>query len=213
MRDTTLVIPAAGARDIAHGVWLAQRCGMPRWVIKDEPYGQAIKSGIRLCATPYMATMDADGQHTLEHVQHLIEMKRATTYHMLVGMRVLWKARLPNVGLNLLASVLAGQWVTDLGSGLRIFDVDAVDQYVPILPDGFDFNTALTMCLLSDGLDVAWLPMSVRERQWGTSSTRPVQDGMRALWQIVRIGGALRTRTLRRWTRPVTKRGRWIFRL
>jgi hypothetical protein len=120
---------------------------------------------------------------------------------MYIGLRSSWDNRLGNVGLNLIASVFANQWVPDLGSGLRIIHCDTARRYVRILPNGFDFNTALTMALLADGMRVGWFEADVKERLWGESHVNKWRDGSKALWQIIRIGGALRTRKPRAWLR------------
>ena len=134
---------------------------------------------------PLVATMDTDGQHTIEDLRRLLHWRHLHNSPMVIGQRTpQWTPRGTATRLlNLAASILAGQEVPDFGSGLRVFDTAIAKELV--LPDGFDFNAALTMGFLAAGHQVQWLPITVQQRQWGHSFVQ-VADGfitLRTLWQ------------------------------
>lgn len=213
LNDLTLIIPAKGERDIAHAARLRQRAPVPTIVVTDLPYGAAIKAGIQQATTPLVATMDADGQHDMADLTLMADIYQFVVSHgealdMMIGLRKSWRDRVANVGLNLFASALAGQWVPDLGSGLRVFNRTRAWGYRTILPDGFAFNAALTMAFAADRYVVQWWPVASHPRKWGRSAVRPLQDGAQTVWTLFVIGSALRTRTPRAALRRLRSRSR-----
>jgi hypothetical protein len=66
--------------------------------------------------------------------------------------------------LNRTAGILAGHRITDLNSGLRLFRREALEQFIPLLPDAFSFTTTITLCMLSSGMRVAYLPIVYGKR-------------------------------------------------
>ena len=158
-------------------------------VIRDRQYGEAILQGIQKAKTTYLATMDADGQHTLRDVLRLWKVLQAEDADMVIGHR-------PRVGsgvrplascaLNLAASIVAGRRVPDLGCGARVFRRDMALELAPRLPEGFDFNAVLTTLALVRGYQVRWVPIPHRPRQRGESHVR-MSDGVRTLKSLQQI--------------------------
>lgn len=169
-------------------------------------YGAAIKSGVRWASTSHIVTLDGDGQHHLEDVGRLITMQDAFPQtSMWVGDRRLTTTdgtrSLTRWTLNTLVSGLCGRHIPDLQSGLRIFRRDLAIAYEPILSDGFDYMTGLTLSMLLDGYRVEWIPIHVYPSTRQTSHVRVAQDGWHIFKTAVRLGGALKTRRLRQWLR------------
>ena len=89
-------------------------------------YGASLKTGFYFAESELVATMDGDGQHTLDDIKRLLEfMDYFPNLDMVVGDRriveksfVRWIGR---KGLNWTASLMAGRWINDLNSGLRLF--------------------------------------------------------------------------------------------
>lgn len=174
-------------------------------------YGAAIKQGIRLAKGALIATMDGDGQHRVWDVQRLQEFFlyfcnwydgiHHHTLDMVIGDRRLkehghrlWGRK----ALNWTATLFTHQWIADLNSGMRIFRKEIALGYEPILSNGFSFTTSLTLAMMADGYVVDWLPIQVFNRKQGISKVHIWRDGWQTLKLIVWIGGALRTRKLRR---------------
>ena len=188
MVNVTLLVPCKDAN--CHDV--EARTRMWDWqtlVIRDRLYGEALKMGLFQATTRYVATMDADGQHTTADLRTLYDDLLVESADMVIG-RQRGKPRgvrsLASGMLNLAASILAGEYVPDFGSGLRIFKRDLALDYVDSLPDGFDFNAVLTMKFLLEGRDVRWVDVPYHPRQRGTRHVR-FSDGLKTLRSLYRV--------------------------
>ena len=175
--------------DCAYAQRLKARARCRAHVIADRPYGEAIKVGVRYAQTPYVATMDADGQHVLEDVWRLWEEQQANGADMVIGRRP-WTIRglRPAMSqvLNLAASIIAGGHIPDMGSGIRIFRRTLIRPLLQALPDGFDFNATLTAAFVAREYDVLWVPVLSRSRIHGKSHVR-WQDGILTLRSLCRL--------------------------
>lgn len=166
-------------------------------------YGAALKSGIERAVGEWIVTADGDGQHRWRDIERLVDfMEEFPENAMVIGDRRLTETTVARFWgrkvLNWTASMFAGQWIPDLNSGLRIFRREVAIGYFPILSNGFSFTTSLTVSMLADNYRVDWLPIRVLPRQNGQTKVQLWRDGWRTLTLIVRIGGALRTRGIRR---------------
>ena len=177
-------------------------------------YGISLKHGVARARAPLVATMDGDGQHTVQDVQRLLDYfiyrchNNAQLYDgpdrvdMVIGDRRIreksWQRLWGRKSLNWVASCFASRWISDLNSGLRIFRKSIALGYAPILSDGFSYTTTLTLSMLADGYEVDWIPIKVFRRLHGATKVKVWHDGWRTLKAIVWVGGALRTRRLRR---------------
>lgn len=174
-------------------------------------YGYALKTGIQKAETDLICTMDGDGQHSVEDVIKLYTVyKMVKDCKMVIGCR--WN--LQETGhrwwgrkiINFIGSCLAGHYLVDLNSGMRVFDRKAAIGYAPILCDTFSFTTSLTMSMVTDGHKIVWLPIDVLPRAFGKSKVRLIKDGVKTMYYIFRIGFALRTRGVRQWLRRILGR-------
>lgn len=173
-------------------------------------YGYAIKYGVDRASNKTILTMDADGQHTVEDALKLYNVYQMIgDCKMIVGQRwnlkethLRWFAR---KCLNFLASCIAGHYMVDLNSGIRIFDRDMAKGYKPILCDTFSFTTSFTMASVTDGHKIAYFPINVEERKHGKSRVKLFRDGLVTIYYIIWVGLALRTRSLRSWLRFHTR--------
>lgn len=166
-------------------------------------YGYALKQGIKAAMTPYILTLDGDGQHRPEDAEKLYKVfKMITNCDMLVGCRwsleEVWYRWFFRKLINFTASVWAKNFMQDLNSGMRIFRKDLAISYSEILCDTFSFTTSLTMCLVADKHKVAWFPIDVKQRSHGKSRVKLIRDGLITVWFIFYIGAALNTRNIRR---------------
>lgn len=169
-------------------------------------YGYALKKGIKEATTPYVLTCDGDGQHKPEDVEKLYKVfKMIENCDMVVGSRwnlkEVWYRWLFRKILNFIASLIAGHYLTDLNSGMRIFRKELAVGYSPILCDTFSFTTSLTMSMVTDGHKIAYFPIDVQPRVYGKSRVKLLKDGIVTIYYIVWVGIALRTRKLRSWIR------------
>ncbi len=152
--------------------------------------GAAIKTGARNATGNVLVFMDADGQHLPELIPQLIE-KLNEGYDMVIGARNRDShAGMPryvaNLIYNRIASYMSGHEVLDLTSGFRAVKAEPFKKFLYLLPNGFSYPTTITMALFRSGYQIAYLPITCKQRQ-GKSHIRLVQDGIKFLLIIFRV--------------------------
>jgi len=171
-------------------------------------YGYSLKKGIRAATNDIVCTCDGDFQHRPEDVVKLYKTyKMIDDCKMVVGSR--WNLKEPHIRwfarkcLNFLGSCIAGHYLVDLNSGMRVFNRDIALGYEPILCDTFSFTTSLSMSMVTDKHKIAYFPITVQPRLYGKSRVKLFQDGLVTVYYIVWVGMALRTRGIRKWLRSL----------
>jgi glycosyltransferase involved in cell wall biosynthesis len=175
--DTAGIARKAGARVVTHPYSMGN--------------GAAIKSGARAAQGKILLFMDADGQHDPADIQKLLQ-RLESGYDMVVGARheggqaSVWRG-LANLIYNWLASRIVGHPIRDLTSGFRMARASMFREFLHLLPNGFSYPTTITMAFFRAGYRVAYEPITVH-RRIGKSHIRPLQDGIRFLLIIFKVG-------------------------
>lgn len=152
-------------------------------------YGASLKTGIRHAAGEIIAIMDADGQHRLSDLLNLLASLE--DYEMVVGARTRESQTSPlrkpfKALLGWVANYLSGTKIPDLNSGLRVFRKKTVEEFLPILPNGFSFSTTQTLAYLTAGYPVSYVPVKTGGRQGRPSNVRVFTDGFNSVLLIIR---------------------------
>lgn len=164
-------------------------------VVLRHPYskgnGAAIKNGARAASGDVIVFMDADGQHDPQDIPRLLE-KIKQGYDLVVGSRgtesQASKGRAAANGFyNRLASYMTGHKVADLTSGFRAVKREKFLEFIYLLPNGFSYPTTSTMAFFRAGYSVCYVPITAHDRE-GKSHIKPIQDGVRFLLIIFKIG-------------------------
>ena len=153
--------------------------------------GAAVKAGARVASGETLVFMDADGQHDPADIPCLLA-KLAEGYDMAVGARrdhsqASWGRGVANRIYNRLASWMANHQVLDLTSGFRAVQARQFREFLYLLPNGFSYPTTITMAFFRSGYPVAYVPIIAGQRE-GKSHIQPLQDGVRFLLIIFKIG-------------------------
>jgi len=166
---------AAGARVLRHPT----RAG----------YGRALKSGILAAQHEVIAIIDGDGTYPVEELPHLFALM--AEYDLVIGARTgpLYRGRLLRSPFLLLSSFVAGQWIPDPNSGLRVFRRADVLPLFPDLPRGFSFTTTQTLIMTLAGAFIHYRKVEYRPRV-GRSK-------IRVLRQTLQVGQGLAEVVLR----------------
>ena len=156
---------------------------------RNKGYGGSLKDGVIAARHPLVMFYDADGQFDAEQIPEMLSC--VPKYDMVTGWRdsrshVPKDRVLGKKALGLVADYLAQQHIPDLNCGFRVLRRDLLMQYLHLLPDGFSASTTTTLLFLKQGHTVHFLPTVVTERA-GTSTVRPIQDGIRTVMLIVRL--------------------------
>lgn len=185
-----IVVVDDGSSDGTGGI--AEKLGAK---VVRHPYskgnGAAIKSGARAATGDVLLFMDADGQHSPEDVQRLLR-KIDQGFDMVVGARQAGSQASVGRGFanklyNRLASYMTGQNIEDLTSGFRAVRRSKFLQFLSLLPNGFSYPTTSTMAFFRAGYSVCYEPIHAAQRE-GKSHIKPIQDGIRFLLIIFKIG-------------------------
>lgn len=173
--NTGAAAAAAGARVIRHPY--------------NKGNGAAVKSAIRGAEGEWIVIVDADGQHRIDDALRVVN--RLGDYDLVIGARnpstqATIGRRLGNAVLNGLASYLTERHIPDLTSGLRGARRAHLQEFIHLLPNGFSTPTTTTLAFLKAGYNVAFEPISARERI-GTSKIRFASDGAKFLLILLKV--------------------------
>ena len=179
--------------------------------------GAACTTGVLHAQGDLIAMTDGDASYPAEALSRLIALM--SNYDMSVGARIRETGTLPFLRipakwvLRQLASLIVGQRIPDLNSGLRVMRKDVTVKFLDLLPDSHSWVSTITLAFLTNGYAVAYVPIEYYTRR-GRSSFHPVQDTAHYLNTIHRT--ILQFRPLRVFM-PLTASvlslgvGRWLF--
>lgn len=138
----------------------------------------------------YLGFIDADNTYPPESFPELYRLCKKEHVEVAVASRFLgrndgmpWMRRLGNRIFATLLSFYSGRRTTDTSTGLRVFNARFLPT-VQQLPDGLDFDTAMTTIALFEGLRYAEIPIEYHDRT-GESKLSNLKDGYRFLRVIM----------------------------
>jgi polyisoprenyl-phosphate glycosyltransferase len=173
---TAACAEAAGARVLRH----PHRSG----------YGRSLKTGILAARHETIAISDGDGSYPVEELPRMLELAR--DHDLVIGARsgpeyrgTLLRSPL-RAGFVLLASFVAGQWIPDPNSGLRVFRRAEVVPLFPDLPRGFSFTTTQTLIMTLAGAFIHYRPIDYRPRI-GKSKILPLRHSLQISQGLVEV--------------------------
>ncbi len=154
-------------------------------------YGAALKTGISSCDAEWIAITDADGTYPVADLPKLLALMDEAD--MVTGIRtgeiseIPLLRRYPKKMLNYFASLLAGQKIRDLNSGMRIFRRRLAYYLWGLFPSGFSFTSTITMGALMGDFRVKEIPINYYRRE-GSSSIKPIRDTYNFFRLVCRLG-------------------------
>jgi glycosyltransferase involved in cell wall biosynthesis len=138
-------------------------------------YGGALKSGIKWVTTPYLVTIDGDGQHSLEDVEKVFKFALENDADMVVGKRDEKHASsvyrtLGKIIIRSFTKILMPLPVSDLNSGFKLYRTDLAQKYITVCPDTMAFSDVITLVFLNERNLVLEFPIQVYPRKAGQST-------------------------------------------
>lgn len=152
--------------------------------------GAARKTGIWAANGGIIVMLDADGSYTAADIPRLLE--HFPEYDQVNGARTseqgtLFLLRMPAKWcIRRIASVLAGQNIPDLNTGLKAFKRDLMLRYLWTVPDGFSCVSSMTLAFMCNGHAVKYIETQYHKRI-GLSKFHPVKDTYLYLVTIFRL--------------------------
>lgn len=138
-------------------------------------YGGALKTGIHHVATPFLVTMDGDGQHSPEDIETILRFARDNDADLVVGKRNhqsgsnLYRA-LGKFLIRSFTKILMPMPITDLNSGFKLYRTDLAQKYITVCPDSMAFSDVITLVFLHERNRVLEYPIRVSPRKMGHST-------------------------------------------
>ncbi len=156
----------------------------------NKGYGNALLTGVRNAAHPWIAITDADGTYPVDVLPRMLDEAVARDLDMYVGARQgrhyesSIVKRWARAFFKRFTEFVVGQSIPDVNSGLRIIRRDLIARCAPALSGGFSFTTSITIIAFQTGHHVAYCPIEYFART-GKSHVRYRRDTLRALQIIV----------------------------
>jgi len=137
-------------------------------------YGGALKTGLDAARTPYVITIDADGQHRLQDIDALYDSLHENDADMVIGNRTQAKESLyrktGKMLIRFIASLLMPIHIKDFNSGMKICRTDLVRKYLHFCPDTMAFSNIIALVFINQRHLVCEHPITVTPRLAGTST-------------------------------------------
>ena len=154
-------------------------------------YGGALKSGIGQADTPYLVTIDGDGQHSLDDVERVFRFALEKDADMVVGKREgtyasgLYRS-LGKFIIRTFTRTLMPLPITDLNSGFKLYRTDLAQRYITVCPDTMAFSDIATLVFLNERKLALEYPIRIFPRQGG-QSTITTRTAFETVMQILNI--------------------------
>lgn len=138
----------------------------------------------------YAVQFDADGQHKPEYIHTMLD-KLEEGYDIVIGSRFICDRKpggMRMMGSRLISMAIrmtTGQKVTDPTSGMRMFNRDMIREFALSMNYGPEPDTI--SYLLKQGAKVAEVPVTMDERQSGTSYLNWSRSAMYMLRMLISI--------------------------
>jgi len=154
-------------------------------------YGSAIVTGCKHAQGDIIVWYDADGQHRPKDLEAVIMKMQEEDLDYCVGIRgadshVDKSRKHGKIVLKWIVNLLAKEKMNDFNSGMRAFKREVIMQYLPLLPKRFGASTVTSFIMQEMNCIGGEVPITVRKRV-GTSTVKPIRDGIRTLSLILNI--------------------------
>ncbi len=170
--------------------------------------GAALKTGMRYIYNTFnrsktgeyedavIVTVDADGQHLPEDVQHVAEVAAMKPDHLVLGSRALEedvpkRSRFGNTITRHVYSAATGVHIHDTQTGLRAFHLSLIPRLLKIDGERYEYEINMLMRFAKDGVPIVEERIeTVYEDNNSGSHFRTVRDSIRVYKQILKFSAS-----------------------
>ena len=154
-------------------------------------YGGALKTGISVCKTPYLVTMDCDGQHQADNVNELLAELLKQDADMIVGSRKGQKSSnvFRAIGKGIIRFIikrLMPMPIYDINSGMKLYSTELGKRYSSICPNSMAFSDVICLTFINKFHKVIEAPIEIKERNRGESSVT-LKTAFHTIYEIFNI--------------------------
>jgi dolichol-phosphate mannosyltransferase len=155
--------------------------------------GAAVRTGLAAATGELLLIQDADLEYDPAQYRRLLEPLAAGACDVVYGSRILepsnvrsyWRYYWGGRFLSWWTNLLYGSAVTDEPTGYKAFRTSLL-RSLDLRCDGFEFCPEVTAKLLRRGVEIREVPISYRPRSIGEGKKIRWQDGVVALWTLLR---------------------------
>lgn len=166
--------------------------------IRNSGKGTAVRTGIGAASGDYILIQDADMEYDPAYIPDLLaalgnkkktvvygtRLRRLPHLHHEEKNKLFLVHYLGNRFLSLVASILYGQWLTDMETGYKLFPKQAVEK-MTLHGRSFDFEPEITAKLLKRGYKIIEIPIEGNPRGYNEGKKlNAMKDGPIALWTL-----------------------------
>lgn len=164
--------------------------------------GAAIKTAFRyvqeqmqdLDSRMCIATMDCDGQHTVEDVIHVLEAAREYPGKLILGARdfrgeVPWKSKLGNYATRVFFRISQKVSLQDTQTGLRAFSADLLPKFLQITGDRYEYEMRVLFSCGKEKISIMEVPIQTIYHDKKNSEThfRAVKDSILIYKDVIKF--------------------------
>jgi glycosyltransferase involved in cell wall biosynthesis len=153
-------------------------------------YGAALKTGIINSQTKYVITVDSDGQHSIQSVHDLYNKIIENDSDLIIGTRPKNSSdSFRNLGKSLIRAIsrfLLPNTISDLNSGLKIYQTSLAKKYLRVCPDSMAFSDIITLTFLAERCKVTEYPITIQKRLAGKSKIN-LNSAIETIIEIINI--------------------------
>jgi glycosyltransferase involved in cell wall biosynthesis len=176
---------------------LARAAGAEVIYVSRQGKGSVVRHIFREIIADIFIMVDGDDTYPAEQVHELLKPVTSGSADMVIGDRLTGGGyasqnkrifhNFGNVLVRRLVNICFGSHINDIMSGYRVFS-RRFAMNVPILSDGFEVETEMTIMCLDRKLQIAELPIAYKDRPEGSfSKLHTFRDGFRVLKTIFMI--------------------------
>jgi glycosyltransferase involved in cell wall biosynthesis len=168
-------------------------------IVRSEPRqgkGNVVRQMLRDVSADYYLMVDGDDTYPVENAREMARMVLEEKTDMVIGDRLSAtyfeenKRPLHDSGNRLVRSIINRIFhsdVKDIMTGYRAMSRRLVET-LPLLSEGFEIETEMTIMALDSGLDIRHIPVQYRDRPDGSvSKLNTITDGCRILLTILKL--------------------------
>ena len=188
---------------------------------RNQGKGAAIRTALSAVTGDIVLIQDADLEYNPAEYPRLLEPIFAGTADVVYGSRFLgfprrvlffWHA-VGNKSLTLISNMFTNLNLTDMETGYKVFRTEVLRR-ISLRSNRFEFEPEVTARIARQGLRIYEVPISYAGRTYAEGKKIKWQDGLAALWAIVRYNltddGPAGEKTLRRVSR-LSRYNTWLW--
>lgn len=161
----------------------------------NQGYGASVKTAFSYCATvgaTWMAVFPADHQRSVADLLRLIDVAETGNYDLVVGNKLHGGNSIPfgrlvgNYAARIASLLLWRCPYRDVLSGFKVYRIDAIADFIHLLPDDYTFDVMASLWVARRRLRVAELNVAARYIPDGSHIERPLAVALMASRRAIR---------------------------